>query len=641
MKKYVTAVIIQFFLLNNIHGQLCTGSLGDPVVNITFGNYYTPAGPLKPGVTNLKYTTGCPGDGQYAITNLSFGCFNNTWYLLAGDHTTDVDGRYMLINASFEPSDFYVDTVSGLCGNTVYEFAAWVSNILKPTSCGGAGIKPNLTFRIENTNGSVLQKFDSGDIPTAADKIWKQFGTYFVTPPGVESVVLRITNNAKGGCGNDMLLDDITFRPCGPKITAYVDGDSSKAITFCGNDKKDLHFTASYSSGFIDPLLQWQSSADSGVTWVDIAGEQSTTFTRKPTSIGFYEYRVVIAERANFSSRQCRIASNVTMITINPIPGGPTYTTVVGCTNGDVKLDVLQGSLTYQWSGPNGFSAASPSVLISPVHYQDSGLYKVVVKTDLGCMVTDSTYVIVYPGAKVIVSNDVSICEGKSVQLTSSGGIMYDWTPASDLSDAHSANPVASPADSTVYKIVVTNQLGCKDSAFIAVNIWKKPVVSAGPDYRIFEGESVQLNGSLSGTSISFNWAPTTFMVNSNTLTPTVSPDDNITYTLSGFSELRCGTATDDVTVKVYKKIKVPNAFSPNGDGINDTWVITGLDTYPESVLRVYSRNGMVVFQTNGTEKIWDGTYNGKPLPIGTYYYLIDLNIVGLAPISGWIVIIR
>ena len=123
MKKYLVAVLFQFFLLSSIHGQLCTGSLGDPVVNITFGNDNTPKGPLKAGVTNMMYTTsGCPNDGQYGITNLAFGCFGNTWFLLAGDHTGDVGGRYMVINASFEPSDFYLDTVSGLCGNTVYEF---------------------------------------------------------------------------------------------------------------------------------------------------------------------------------------------------------------------------------------------------------------------------------------------------------------------------------------------------------------------------------------------------------------------------------------------------------------------------------------------------------------------------------------
>ncbi len=641
MNKSIATFLLYFFLFNSSHAQLCTGSLGDPVVNITFGNDNTLKGPLKAGVTSLKYITGCPNDGEYGIINLSFGCFGNTWYLLAGDHTGDVGGRFMVINASFEPSDFYVDTVSGLCGNTVYEFAAWVANILKPTSCGGFGIKPNLTFKIETTTGRILKKFDSGDIDAETIKTWKQFGTFFSTPAGVESVVLRITNNAKGGCGNDLILDDITFRPCGPKLTAYVDTDSSKYIELCENDKSDFHFTATYSIGFNDPLLQWQLSKDTGKTWVDIAGEKNNTYTRKATGRGRYQYRVVIAERSNFTSVQCRIASNVTIITINPMPGGPSKTNILGCTNTDLRMDAIQGSgLTYQWSGPNGFSSTAGNVILPAVTFKDSGVYKVIINTDLGCKRTDTFNLKVSPGAKAIINADVSICEGKAVVLTASGGVIYDWTPATGLSDTHSANPVVSPVDTTRYKIVVTNQYGCKDSVLSTVNVWKKPVVSAGPDFSIFEGESVVLQGTLSGTSISFAWVPTLFMINGNSLTPTVKPDDNITYTLTGVSDLGCGTAADDVIIKVHKQVHVPNVFSPNGDGINDTWVIRGLDTYADAAVKVYSRSGMIIFQTKGTDKIWDGTYNGKPLPIGTYYYLIDLN-VGLPSISGWVVIIR
>jgi gliding motility-associated-like protein len=642
MKKCLVAVLFQFFLLSSIHGQLCTGSLGDPVVNITFGNDNTPNGPLKPGVTNMTYTTsGCPNDGQYGITNLAFGCFGNTWFLLAGDHTGDVGGRYMVINASFEPSDFYVDTVSGLCGNTVYEFAAWVANVLKPSACNFQGIKSNLTFRIETTSGTVLQKFDSGDIPLDAEKNWKQFGTFFSTPAGVESVVLRITNNAKGGCGNDLILDDITFRPCGPKITAYANGVTSQYIDICENNRSDFKFTAVYSSGLVDPILQWQVSTDTGKTWTDIAGEQTTSYTRKATGKGRFQYRVAIAERTNFSSPRCRIASNVTTITVNAMPTGPTNTIIPGCTNSDTRIDALQGSgLTYQWSGPNGYTSTNPYVLLPAVQYKDSGMYKVTITTDLGCSRTDTFYLSVSPGAKATVSSGGSICEGTNLLLSASGGVQYNWVPAAGLSNSHIANPSASPADTTIYKVVVTNQYGCKDSAFSTVNIWKKPHVNAGPDYRVYEGDPVVLNGTLTGTSVSYAWSPTLYMQNSNTLNPTVIPVDNITYTLYGISNLGCGTVTDTVSVKVYKKVKAPNAFSPNGDGINDTWVISGLDTYPESMLKVFSRNGMVVFESRGADKVWDGNYKGKPLPIGTYYYLIDLN-AGQPLISGWILVVR
>ena len=640
MKKTIILCLIQFLLFKSVLAQLCTGSLGDPVVNITFGNDDTPNGPLKHGVTNLSFTGGCPNDGQYTITNLSFGCFNNTWFLLVGDHTSDKGGRFMLINASFEPSDFYVDTVNGLCGNTVYELAAWASNVLKPTSCGGAGIKPNLTFKIETTTGKILQQFNSGDISSGNERTWYQYGTFFKTPTGVESVVMRITNNSKGGCGNDLMLDDITFRPCGPKVSASAINDTTGYINICENDTKIIPFTANYSTVFIDPVLQWQVSKDTGKSWVDIVGEQKITYNRKPTSAGLFMYRVAIAERSNFASVICRIVSNVTAITVNAFPNGPTFSNIIGCTNNEARVNALQGSdYTYLWKGPNGFTSTLPYVLIPLVKYSDSGLY-IVTESLLGCFRIDSSNLKVFQNAKAVINPIVSICEGTNVILRASGGIGFWWTPSTGLSNSNTANPTASPIDTINYKVVVTNQYGCKDSAFTTVNVWKKPIVSAGADYRIFEGESVILNGKVTGTSISILWTPNLYIQNVNSLTPTVSPIDNTNYKITGTSDLGCGTTMDEVSVKVYKSVKAPNAFSPNGDGINDTWVISGLETYPDANLKVFSRSGQIVFQTRAIEKIWDGNFNGKPLPIGIYYYIIDLNI-GTPIISGWVIIIR
>src|SRR5262249_9166356 len=109
-------------------GQLCTGSLGDPVVKITFGAGQNPGPLLNAATTGYTYTmTDCPPDGSYTVRNASSGCFNNTWWGIT-DHTGDVGGYFMLVNASYTPGDFYVDTVRGLCTNTTYEFAAWILN---------------------------------------------------------------------------------------------------------------------------------------------------------------------------------------------------------------------------------------------------------------------------------------------------------------------------------------------------------------------------------------------------------------------------------------------------------------------------------------------------------------------------------
>lgn len=624
--------------------QLCNGSLGDPVVNVTFGSDATPKGPLKPGITNLRYTTsGCPNDGEYGITNMSFGCFNNTWHLMVGDHTGDTGGRFMIVNASPDPSEFYVDTVSGLCANTTFEFATWVANVLKPSSCGGAGVKPNLTFRIETTTGVLLQKFDSGDIPFESQKVWKQYGTFFKTPAGVNRVVLRITNNAPGGsqCGNDLALDDITFRPCGPVITATVDNQVRTQVDVCENEQKDMLFATSFPAEYNNPQVQWQISTDTGKTWKDIAGEQSLNFVRKPTTGGNYQYRAVMADATNFGSLSCRISSNTTIIVVNPLPPAGGSKNLLGCTGSDLRLNAVDGTaFTYQWNGPNGFSQQVQNPFLYNVTYKDSGWYVVLVKTDAGCSRTDSFHVAVFPGTKAVVSSGGNICEGNSLLLSASGGVKYVWTPSLGLSDTSSANPSASPVDTTIYKVVVTNTYGCADSANVPVYVYKRIIVNAGPDKTIFEGDTVTLKGSITGNPSSIYWTPALNIQNANTVNPVVNPSDNTLYTLNALSAAGCPLQSDDALVRVYKKLKIPNVFSPNGDGINDTWLIQNMDTYPDAELKVFSRNGMPVFSMKSGGTFWDGSYQGKPVPVGTYYYMIDLKIQ--QPIvSGWVVVIR
>ncbi|MEO8172513.1 MAG: gliding motility-associated C-terminal domain-containing protein [Sediminibacterium sp.] len=641
MKRIALIFLCVVLCKQSSFAQLCTGSLGDPIVNITFGSG-TP-GPLKAGVTNMQYLAGpCPNDGQYTLapTISSASCFSNAWHPISSDHTGNAGGLFMLVNASIAPDDFYVDTVSGLCGNTTFEFAAWVSNVIRTSSCNGNSSRPNLTFRIETVTGTVLIKYESGDIPATGQPQWSQYGTFFKTPAGVSTVVLRISNNSPGGCGNDLALDDITFRPCGPNISATVRNQSS-AVTVCQGDPTAYILDANSSDGFAGATIQWQVSTDAGKTWTDITGAQSASYTRPATGAGSYQYRVVVAETANFSSVQCRVASTIAAIDVKPLPIFIPKVFVLGCTSSDVQFQTATGTgYTFQWTGPNNFSSSISNPLLPKVSYPDSGLYQALVTTADGCKKIDSFNLKIYPGVTASVTPPTFICEGSGTLLTASGGTVYQWMPSTGLTNPQVANPVASPLDTTVYKVIVSNQYGCKDSAQTTVKVVKNPVVSAGPDKKIFDGQSIMLDGNVIGNYASFYWLPSSYMTNAGMLTPTVNPNDTITYTLYVLPGQGCPAVTDNVFVLVYKSLTVPNAFSPNGDGINDTWIITGLETYPESIVRVYSRNGMLMFQSKANSVAWDGTYNGKPLPLATYYYTIDLN-TGMAPVSGWVAILR
>jgi gliding motility-associated-like protein len=640
MNKNIGFLLIVLLLSLISQAQICRGSLGDPVVNVTFGSGTNPGGPRSTVSSNYMYTpVSCPGDGVYTIVNSTSLCFNNTWHSLSEDHTpNDTNGYMMLINGSFTPGDFYVDTVKGLCPNTTYEFAAWIMNILKSSACNGNGINPNLTFKIQTTAGVDLGTFNTGDINQTSAPVWKQYGLFFTTPASAGNIILHLSNNAPGGCGNDLILDDITFRPCGASVNAIINyGSGTSLVDVCQGDTQLFNLNASLSTGYNTPAYQWQESIDS-ILWKDIAGATTLTYNRNATGIGNYYYRLAVAEAGNISSAICRVVSNILSVRVNANPVTNALVNNPVCEQGPLKLQA-SGGTTYSWTGPNGFSS-SLSNSISTATPASQGLYHVKVTTARGCSAADSIAVRVFPKATVDAGADEHLCEGNNITLHATDAASFLWSPSTGLSSISIQDPIAAPVDSIVYTVTIKDQNGCAASDSARINVSKKPVAIAGAEIQMYQGQSTQLNGIVKGTNVQFQWTPNRYMTNSNTLTPTIMPADTITYRLTVTSGDGCGSATDKVFIRVYQKVLVPNAFSPNGDGINDVWNIEKLQTYTNSVMTVFNRYGQIVFKSTGYSKPWDGTYNGTPLPFGTYYFTLDLKN-GTKVTSGWVLIVR
>jgi gliding motility-associated-like protein len=298
----------------SVQAQLCTGSLGDPVVNITFGSDGSNNTGYIPTNAYTYTSSSCPNDGYYTITKSTSGCFGGTWITVNADHTGN--GAFMLVNASFAPGDFLITKVTDLCPNTTYEFAAWMMNVM-----GRSGIKPNITFNIETTSGTILQTFSTGDIPEAFSGSWTQYGFFFTTPANNPVIVLRMTNNAPGGIGNDLAMDDITFRPCSAVvIDAAIQGNNSDTVNFCEGNTSNYRFTSTISAGYTSPVYQWQLSTDSGKIWKDIAGANTLNYLRSSTGAGAYWYRITVTEQSSVGITACRIASNYVVINVHGKP---------------------------------------------------------------------------------------------------------------------------------------------------------------------------------------------------------------------------------------------------------------------------------------------------------------------------------
>ncbi|RZL30138.1 MAG: gliding motility-associated C-terminal domain-containing protein, partial [Pedobacter sp.] len=188
------------------------------------------------------------------------------------------------------------------------------------------------------------------------------------------------------------------------------------------------------------------------------------------------------------------------------------------------------------------------------------------------------------------------------------------------------------------YTFTATN--GCTDRVTQSIEVFPIPDVDAGGDFSILAGGEQQMSATASGIGLTYEWSPAAGLSSTTILNPIAKPDVDTKYTLKVTTDLGCITF-DDVFVKVLQNVEAPNTFSPNGDGINDVWNIKYLNTYPNGTVEIFDRNGQKVYSSNkGYNNPFDGNFNKKPLPVGTYYYIINPNS-GRKNITGNLTIIR
>jgi len=644
LKLLFPSLVVLFSL--SAGAQTCNGSLGDPVINQDFGSGTNPGPQLATGITNMTYTTNNdPADGQYTIAT-SLTAANNThpqtWWNVPADHTGNPNGYMMIVNASYQPSIFFNQQASGLCPSTTYYFSAYILNLMIPSSITTNYTHPDITFAVETTSGQILAIDSTQSIPASQNgPRWFPYGVSFITPANVTDVVVVMTNNAPGGNGNDFILDDITFRACGPIIR---DGFSSAAgpknLSLCEGASANVGMQAQVvASG--TPVYQWQSNPNNS-GWNDMPGYTSNTanvpfVNARP---GQYQYRLGVANGSAISVVSCRVYSPPLTVYVNPLPVVPAIAAQTVCEGSPIQI-TASGGTSYNWTGPGIASTTQNPLVISNATAANSGTYTVVAVSDSGCTSAPVTAkVTVLPKILPVVSGDVTVCAGESTQLNASGGTHYQWSPSTGLDNDTIASPTATPLQTTGYKVSISNGACVDSSKTVTVTVNQNPVADAGNPIFLFEGQSAILQGSIKGDNITgYNWTPATFLSDPTSLNPITSPTDDITYTLTATSST-CGSSTSAVFVRVYKKITIPNTFSPNGDGINDLWNIDALITYPEALIQVFDRYGQSVYQSTGYSKPWDGTSNGKAVAAGTYYYIIDLKN-GRPKLSGWVLIVR
>jgi gliding motility-associated-like protein len=225
---------------------------------------------------------------------------------------------------------------------------------------------------------------------------------------------------------------------------------------------------------------------------------------------------------------------------------------------------------------------------------------------------------------------------------TNGTGTAYAWSPSTGLSAANIANPVASVNAAAAYTVNASLN-GCIRTKTVNIGIKPNPVVNAGPDFTILTGSSVTLNGSTTGTTQSVLWTPAASLTGSNTYSPVATPQTTTMYTMT-VKDLNNCTSADSALVTVLPYCANPmKAFTPNGDGINDLWRVTSGGCADKVNVSVFNRYGNLMYKKDNYSNDWDGTYNGKPVADGTYYFVVTFKLINgkLVELSGDVTILR
>lgn len=270
----------------------CPSGKGLIVTQETFGT--GPSEPLPAGRIPFTYVTvKCPNDGQYTIArSVSDTCYTATWHGAPSDRSGN--GNMLVVNAPY-PGEFYRQTVNGLCNGTTYVYSFWIANlniIVPPMTCDILiPHNPDITIIAQRPDGSLIDSVSTGVIDRTTSLQWRQFGFSFTIPGATSdssSVVIRLVDKEKGGCGNDFVMDDLTLTQCSDCFFSSVfvpdaftpNGDGLNDVLEVYSGKTGTFLMTIYDRwGSVvfssqEPLMRWDGTykgepcAEGAYTWL-------------------------------------------------------------------------------------------------------------------------------------------------------------------------------------------------------------------------------------------------------------------------------------------------------------------------------------------------------------------------------------
>ena len=373
-------------------------------------------------------------------------------------------------------------------------------------------------------------------------------------------------------------------------------------------------------------------------------------FTSNNTSIIFANASTILSGNYKVvtTANNCTSIDSINVV-VNAMPTAKINTSnTSACMQQSILLRSLlsANSPSFNWTLPNGSSySATRDINIASANYNDSGKY--ILTANIGnCIAKDSVAIVVNPNPQVQFGALNDVCSNvapfqflanETTGIAGSG--VYSGLGVS-------SNGIFSPAIivdglATIRYTYIANN-GC--SAFKDQPILVNPTPSILLDdvKYIKPGGSVNLDAQITGSYNTLIWQDASnTLSNKSIANPTAKPTQETAYKIVVTTNKNCA-AEDVVVVKIALAVSIPNAFSPNGDNINDKWIVEDQTAIAFIKAHIFDRYGKLVKTLFGNKIEWDGMYNGQPLPVATYYYVLTITSENSSEnIGGWIQLLR
>lgn len=589
--KYIIVLLI-VFIAHQTKAQ-CSG-LNQATITYDFGTGTPQFSQLEPSDFGFNTTYDQEkgnidirtNDGEFSFVNLVSNPWG-VWHDNITDHTGD-GGYLMMVNADYDPGEFYRDTVSGLCSGINYEFSVWIGN-LDHNNHGPGRIKPNVRFEIRDpATDDLLAFYESGDIQTTPNFTWERHAVDFDAT--TDEVILLLINNNDGGSGNDLALDDVSFTPCLPVYN--ISGDT----ILCEGDNLNLSADL-ITSAYASPEYLWQRKDATGM-WQNVATTANLSMTiTEPTDSGWY--RVLVAEVGNVNAIQCRSTDSVYVVVSQDFDPGSISESQTICYNTSPSEFVstqdassLTETISYQWETSIDLSSWNTANSTS-ANFQEGALtsdqhYRRKAETACYTQYSDTISISVLDSlTNNTIANDQIVCDEELpdlITITSlitggEGSYSNQWQSSldsitwSDLPSETSTSYQGGQMTTDEYiRLQTTDGCGLRNSNVIKLDHQITPPIDTFKT-SICEGDDLP---SITITGSSIQW----YDENESPITPPTFDPNMIgiqTY-LASQTIVGCESELAPVSLEIFSRPNISvNAESIcNGDSVNMTPLLAG-----------------------------------------------------------------